>query len=463
MRRAWGMAVLMVLGTACSDTVRLSRSHPGADAGPVADAGPGDAGAQDAGPEDGGPDGGPTDGGTPVDGGTPDGGWSGTWEPLGPPLGHEAQVAPAMALDPSGAPLVAYAELVESPGMVATELHVVRWSGSAWEPLGGTIASSTQRLPYSAPLWVRLVTDGTGRPVLAFGDSGPGATVGAFPLQTWAFDGTSWQTVPVPLTAPQLSGFALGRGADGRVRLALSTGQQLEILILGAGGWAAAVPAFVHDGGVSEPDLDLAPDGTPLVAFSEAASPGSFGTLRTVHWTDAGWTDLGVPSPEADGLLFHSPRVRARSDGGVVVAASELQYDMLSKTQIGVDVPVFSFGDGGWALLDPDGAPGGSGLSEPIPGSPVGLQLAADVPVVVSTGADGGVSLRAFGPSGAPAVAPVLGGFGAGTLVLMPDGTAVVGAVMPVSHEPGWPDGGQVQLLHFTGTPASAGLTGPAR
>jgi len=470
-RCAWGIAVLVALGVACSDQM----SHRAADAGPltdagckdagIPDAGPVDAGPVDAGPVDGGPrDGGVTDGGSPPDGGVADAGWSGTWEKIGPPLGQEAQVFPAMALDASGALLVAYVELVESPGLVATELHVVRWSGSAWEPLGGTVASSTQRLPYSAPLWVRLATDGLGRPLLAFGDSGPGATIGTFPLQTWAFDGTSWQSLALPLTAPQLGGFALGRGADGQVRLAVSTGHDLHLFVLGVPGWAAAVPPHVHDGGVSEPDLAFAADGTPLVAFSEAASPGSFGTLHALRWADGGWTDLGLPSPLDAGILFHTPRVGALSDGGVVVAASEWRYDVLIKVQIGVDVPVFSLGKS-WSLLDADGAPGGFALSEPIPGAPVGLQLAGDLPVVVSTGADGGVSLRTIRPSGVPSVAPVIGGYGAGTLLLMQDGTAVVGAVTPVSHEtgPGMVDGGQVQLLHFTGNPASAGRAGRAR
>ena len=172
---------------------------------------------------------------------------------------------------------------------------------------------------------------------------------------------------------------------------------------------------------------------------------------------DGGWTDLGLPSPSADGLLFHTPRVQGRTDGGVLVAASEWQYDPIGKSQVGIAVPVFALGEGGWSVVDNDGAPGGFGLSEPIPGSPVGLQLAADGPMLVSTGSDGGVVLRVFPLSGGTRPAPVVGGVGAGTLLLLGDGTALVGAVLPVQHEPGpQRDGGQVQILHFTGTPGSA-------
>jgi hypothetical protein len=435
------MTLLLAVCAACKDTVRLAPVDGGVDAGPP-DAGPPDAGPPDAGPPD---------------GGIPDGGWPGTWQPVGTPLGHEAQVYPAMTLDGSGAPVVAYADLVESPGVVATELHVARWSGTAWEPLGGTIASSTNRLPYTAPLFVRLATDGVGRPVLAFGDSGPGATVGAFPLRTWSFDGSAWMVLPLPISAPQLSGIALHAGADGRVRLALSTGEEVRVLVLDGTGWSEAVSPLDDDAGVSEPDLALAGDGTPLLAFSEAASPGSFGSLRAFRWSDAGWSDLGLPSPQGTGLLFHSPRIRERTDGGLVVAASEWQFDELSKVQMGVAVPVFALGEGGWSVLEQDGVPGGSALSEPIPGSPVGLQLSNDVPVVVSTGADGGLSLRALLAPGLSVPAPVLGGLGAGSLLLLPDGSPLVGAVTPVSPEigPEQADGGQVQILHFTGTPAA--------
>jgi hypothetical protein len=408
------------------------------------DAGPGDGGVPDAGP--------------PLDGGTPDAGWSGTWQPVGAFLGTENQVYPALAVDASGALLVAYADLVEMPGSVVTELHVVRWSGTDWPPLGGTIASSDTRFPYSAPLWLRLATDGTGRPVLAFGDSGPDSTSGAFPLQTWVFDGSAWQPVPVPGDAQELSGLALVTGTDGQVRLALSNGQELDVLTLGAQGWTEAVPPLLHDAGVSEPDLALANDGTPVVSFSESVAPGAFGSLRAWRWSGGTWSDLGVPLPAVQGLLVHTPRVRLRGDGGVVVAASEWQYDPMTKLQVGVSVPVLALGEGGWALLEDDGVPGGLGLSEPIPGAPVGLQLAGDVPLVVATLADGGVTLRAVLAQGTIREAPVLGGLGAGTLILAPDGTPVVGAVMQPGSGPGpsAADGGQVKILRFVGAPAGA-------
>src|SRR5262249_53260850 len=136
-------------------------------------------------------------------------------------------------------------------------------------------------------------------------------------------------------------------------------------------------------------------------------------------------------------------------------------YDALTKLQVGVAVPVLPLGESGWSVVENDSAPGGFGLSEPIPGSPVDLALAGDVAVVVSTADDGGVVLRAIPPAGGERVAPVLGGFGAGTLLLAPDGTPLVGAVMPRFNGPDAADAGQVQILPFTGNPSVAeGLGG---
>jgi hypothetical protein len=442
-----------------------SPEDAGVDAGPV-DAGPPDAGPPDAGPPDAGsPDAGSPDAGSPDAGspnaGSPDGGWSGAWQPVGPRLGNENQVYPALAVDASGALLVAYADLVESPGSVVTEVKVVRWSGTSWAPVGGIIAQSDTRFPYSAPLWLRLATDATGRPVLAFGDSGPSSSSGTFPLKTWVFDGSVWQPVPVPVAGEQLTGLALETGPDGQVRLAVSSGLELDVLTLNGQSWIEAVPDLAHDSGVSEPDLALAGDGSPVVSFAESPAPGAFGPLRAWRWSDGGWTDLGVPTPTTQGLIVHTPRVHLRGDGGVVVAASEWQYDPMTKLQTGVSVPVLALGEAGWVLVEDNGVPGGFGLSEPIPGAPVGLQLAGDVPVVLAMFADGGVTMRAIPEPGVVREAPVLDGLGAGTLQLGSDGAPLVGAVTtpPVGPGPGAIDGGQVQILRFVGAPAGEART----
>jgi len=263
----------------------------------------------------------------------------------------------------------------------------------------------------------------------------------------------------VPVAGEQLTGLALGTGPDGQVRLAVSTGQELDVLTLSGQTWTEAVPDLAHDSGVSEPDLALAGDGSPVVSFAESPAPGAFGPLRAWRWSDGGWIDLGVPTPTTQGLIVHTPRVRFRGDGGVVVAASEWQYDPMTKLQTGISVPVLALGEAGWVLVEGHGVPGGFGLSEPIPGAPVGLQLVGDVPVVLATLADGGVTMRAVPEPGVVREAPVLDGLGAGTLWIGPDGAPLVGAVTtpptpPMGPGPGAIDGGQVEILRFVGAPA---------
>ena len=475
MRAVWGMTFLLSASAACSDTTQLM--HPvdaGVDAGPDAglpDAGPPDAGSPDAGPPDAGPpDAGPPDAGPPdagrPDAGVPDAGWSGMWQPLGPPLGHEAQVYPAMALDGSGAPLVAYVELIESPGVVATELHVARWSGTTWEPLGGTIASSTDRLPTPRPSSCVSPSTGQGRPVLAFGDPGRARRWAPSRSRPGPSTGARGRSSRCRFPRPSSAASRWRRGADGQVRLVLATGHELRVLVLGASGWSEVLSPLVDDAGVSEPDLALAGDGTPVLAFSEAASPGSFGSLRAFRWSGRGWSDLGLPVA-AKGRGCSSTRHGSASGptAGWWSPRRSGSSTSSARSRWAIAVPVFALGEGGWSVLERDGVPGGAALSEPIPGSPVDLQLSSDVPVVVSTGADGGVSLRALLAPGASVLAPVLGGLGAGTLLLLPDGSPLVGAVTPVSPEigPEQADGGQVQILHFTGTPASLVKSSPRR
>jgi hypothetical protein len=418
--------------------------------GGVSDAGQ-DGGMADGGVSDAGQDGGTADGGS--DGGSADAGSLGRWQPLGLPLGRDAQTYPVLTLDPSGVIYLAFAALAEGPGMDQTELRVWRWSGRSWTPVGDVVVSSVLRFPSSAPLWLGLATDATGHPLVAFGDSGPDSGTGMFPLKTWKLDGGVWESVPVPRAAAFLNGLALVRGADGSVRLAVAADGQLQLWGLGPTGWtevASPLPAPA-DAGVSQPDLALSGDGTAVVVFDTALVAGEVGALRAARWTDGGWADLGLPSPGDAGTVFYGPRVQLRSDGGVVVAAAQWLREEQSHLQDGVAVPILSLGLGGWATAAIATPPGGSGLSEPVVGAPLGLALRNDTPIVVFTDRDGGTELHALTAGGLDvALAPTLEGVMAGTLVLDSMGVSVVGGVTPlVILDAGLPavDGGASEVL----------------
>src|SRR5262249_16120595 len=154
---------------------------------------------------------------------------------------------------------------------------------------------------------------------------------GVFPVMTWVFDGAAWQSIPIPAQSPLLGGFALAGDMDAGVQFALSTGRDLQVWTLVDAWWTPTVPPLSAARGVGDPALAVGPDGTPRVAFSEAPAPGSFGPLRVWQWDGNAWTDLAVPWPDQPGQIVHTPRVKVRSDGGVVVAASAWLYDALTK------------------------------------------------------------------------------------------------------------------------------------
>ena len=478
MRKAWPLGVvvgsILVAGWGCGGegraTLRRIDSGTGnilsdagfdggtSDAGPdggTTDGGTSDAGRDggttDGGTSDAGPDGGTTDGGS--DGGSLDAGSLGRWQPLGLPLGRDAQIYPVLTVDPSGVLYLAFAAVAQAPGMGQTELRVMRWSGSGWTPVGDVVVSSALRIPYSDPLWLGLVTDVAGSPVVAFGASGPGSGTGMFPLKTWTIDGGVWESVPLPGTGTFLNGLSLVRGGDGTIRLAVATNNELQLWKLGPTGWTAAaspLPAPA-DAGVSQPDLALGRDGTPVVVFAAAPVAGEVGALHGARWTDGGWNDLELPSPGDAKTVFYGPRVRVRSDAGVVVAAAQWIREQESHSQSGVAVPVLTLGVGGWSTTGIAAVPGGSGLSEPMAGAPLGLALQNDRPVVVFTDRDGGTELHALTRGGLNvALAPALDGVMAGTLVLDSTGIPVVGAVTPLTIlDAGLPavDGGATEVL----------------
>jgi hypothetical protein len=136
---------------------------------------------------------------------------------------------PALAMDPSGQPFVAWSGL--------TGLSLRTWTGSAWQDVGD-LASSGQ-----ASIAVR--SDGT--PVVAWSSSS-----GVF-LKSW--DGSAWQ---------ELGGSGSGNG-------------------LGKASTAQTTPCA--------PGLALDSQGNPLVAFASQESAASYVLLR--RWDGTGWTDLG--------------------------------------------------------------------------------------------------------------------------------------------------------------------------
>lgn len=199
--------------------------------------------------------------------------WEGAgWVALGEPLrarsspGAEVEEL-SMALDPSGHPVVLWRETVDSQ---VSSLHVARWTGSAWEPLGRGVAT------------------------------GPRSSKGASSL---ALDeqGAAWVA------------WSAGPEEKSFIRVARWNGK----------AWRDVGKLPRHKGPASAPRLQLAAGGEAVLAWSEPSKPPAHG-VRLARWTGKGWTPLAPPL-EVQGGKYHAspPELTFLADRSLAVAWSE--------------------------------------------------------------------------------------------------------------------------------------------
>jgi hypothetical protein len=199
--------------------------------------------------------------------------------------------SPTIVLDPSGAAWVAW---VESPGDGASlDLQLKRWDGAAWiDELGGALASDNEDYD------VRLGFDDLGRPILV------------------------WETVDVGTTS---SVVVVARKEGG-------AWERLGALNGGEVGYQRA------------PDLAVAPGGVDLyVSYRGGAAGGA--DLFVDHWDGEQWVDAGVAVEDGAGVNVGTASVTVDALGRPVVAWSQ-QLD----GQTGIFVK--RRGGDGWELLE---------------------------------------------------------------------------------------------------------------
>jgi hypothetical protein len=142
--------------------------------------------------------------------------WTGTeWQRLGDALflenGFIQVTEPELELAPDGRPHVAWVSNDMSMPLTRTSVIVSRWTGQAWERMGGPIAAPDGVTPIQAPL---LKFDDQGRAVLSFLQG----TQGDVRIHLRRWNGTSWDTLGEPLTGLEkdtLFSHTLSIGPDG--------------------------------------------------------------------------------------------------------------------------------------------------------------------------------------------------------------------------------------------------------
>ncbi|WP_394841600.1 Ig-like domain-containing protein [Pendulispora brunnea] len=123
----------------------------------------------------------------------------GTWSPVGGPV-NDAPTAnplnPHIAVDPAGVPYVAYTD---------PSVHVRKWTGSAWVPVGSNLAPTG----WTAE-WLRI----------AFDDGGQLFAIGEYSDQTTRvirFDGSDWVPVGEALSTQSSNAPSFVPGHDGHL------------------------------------------------------------------------------------------------------------------------------------------------------------------------------------------------------------------------------------------------------
>lgn len=131
----------------------------------------------------------------------------------------------AMVLDANDRPVVAWTEQ-QSPGGTYA-VHVARWEGSRWSLLGGPISAVAGATDAFA---VSLALDPEGAPVVAFVET---VTVNQRNIYVRRWDGSEWQAVGTPVnngtTGSMRALLALDIGADGTLAVAYLQNQDAVV------------------------------------------------------------------------------------------------------------------------------------------------------------------------------------------------------------------------------------------
>jgi type IV secretory pathway protease TraF len=242
--------------------------------------------------------------------------WSGTaWEELGgsatgggvskSPSNHSYR--PSLVVDKSGNPVVAWAEKIDTG---YHEIYLKRWNGNSWEEIGGSASGGgVSNTPYAMSLAPSLAVDSSGNPVVAWAEYFSGWQIY---LRRWNAIGGGWVEVGGSASGPGLSdsegscsvpSLALdaagtpfvawqeSRG-EGNIQISLKRWDPGTQSWVGLGG--SELPGGVNQSPASgiHPSLVVDPSGRPLVAWEEMMALG-VSEIYVKRWTGTAWVEFG--------------------------------------------------------------------------------------------------------------------------------------------------------------------------
>lgn len=247
---------------------------------------------------------------------------------------------PSLALAPGGAPYVAWEE--DSNGN--REIHVRRWNGSTWEPVGSGSASGggiSNNSGRSVSPCLAFAPDGSpdGMAYVGWADN----TSGNYEVYVRRWNGSAWEEAGSGSAGE--GGISRTSGSSNNVSIAIAPGGvpyvawadntsgAYEIYVRRWNGtaWVEVGSGSASGGGIShngqsslQPVLTVASDGTPHVAWIN----DSFATdVYVLAWNGSAWQEVGAGSASGGGasaratnspgspLWLWAPRVRPTSPG----------------------------------------------------------------------------------------------------------------------------------------------------
>jgi hypothetical protein len=220
--------------------------------------------------------------------------------PLGAPLsanatdGSEAQ-HPSLKIDGAGRPVVAWLDATQ---LEPYGVHVRRWNGTSWEPLGAALSISVG----STSNGCSLMFDGEGRPLVVWDEQ---SASGGVSVRIRRWNGSTWEplgTSDVLLPQPLGADFIIFAGdGQGQLVAALREFNQgatsVSVWRWDGRTWARLGSSLKVDSarGVSSLRMALDPAGNPFVSWSESDLGGNLGAYMR-HWNGSAWTSIPMPA-----------------------------------------------------------------------------------------------------------------------------------------------------------------------
>lgn len=275
--------------------------------------------------------------------------------------------SPAIAVDPSGFPAVAWCDS-------SSKIYVRRWDGSSWAELGagsasgGGISQTTSNISRNPA----IAFDANGRPIVAWEDT----SAGNYEIYARRWDGAAW--VEMGTGSASGGGISSSPGLSDDVALATDAGGRAVLVWRDSGGiwirrwdgtaWidmgtgsAAGNGISLTAGPVATPALALDPVGNPVVCWSDYSTGN--GEIYARRWDGAAWTGIGTDSDQNGGISGNPQDSR---DPSIALDSASHPIIAWANYDVGpLEVYLRRWDGSAWLPMGPGSASGGGLSSSP--------------------------------------------------------------------------------------------------